>query len=515
MKHIGKYLSTFQPVQWLRNTIKLLNLIGSFNGHMEQNGKPQRFAVLVMPWLGTDVPWFSIVFGLFLSRKGNEVVFVVDDLPFGNNPVRFNFILLCISSVLKRIAKRHTVIRLSAYSAAGTLLPAEATAVDKLAAFNAVWALKGETHTKGRKIYVEIITKQLTASYLAVKALIADNSFEVLFIPGGVYSSSGVWEECASEAGIRVASYDGGAYGVLLLCANGISAQLQDIPRAFSILKTRPNFERERQYLAETALAEMQRRRAGTDKFSSQINVETEKNLKFNNGVLIALNSSWDSAALGLHVVFESSAQWIIDTTRWLLDNTDSDIIIRQHPVERLDIARTTDDYHKLLADNFGENAKVHFIAAASPVNTYDLLNAVKTVVVYTSTIGTEAAVLGKVVLTPSRSYYSSLGFVWNADTRGKYFEHLSNAVRGNYSVNAAMKDDAICCYYLTQCCNWISTPFNPGDFADWSKYSLNDLYMLDPVQLSLDSIQDSIPAAVLNHLMRLKKHKVAAGERI
>ena len=482
---------------------------------MEENRKTHRFAVLVMPWLGTDVPWFSTVFGLFLSRKGNEVVFVVDDLPFGNNPVRFNFILWCISSVLKHIAKRHTIIRLSAYSAAGTLLPAEAASVGKLAAFNAVWALKGETRTKGRKRYVEIITKQLTASYVAVKALIADNSFDVMLIPGGVYSSSGVWEECASKAGIRVASYDGGAYGVLLLCANGVSAQLQDIPRAFSILKSRPDFEHERQYLSETALTEMQRRRAGTDKFSSQMNVETEKNLKFNNGVLIALNSSWDSAALGLHVVFESSAQWIVETTRWLLDNTESDIIVRQHPVERLDIARTTDDYRKLLAANFGDNARVHFIAADAPVNTYDLLNAVKTVVVYTSTIGTEAAVLGKVVLTPSRSYYSSLGFVWNADTREKYFNHLSNAVKGSYSVNQAMKDDAICCYYLTQCCNWISTPFNPSDFADWSKFNLSDLYMLAPVQLSLASIQDNVPAAVLNHLTRLKKGKVASGVSI
>ena len=515
MRRIGRYLYTFQPLRWLRNTTRVLRLVRGFNNQPVTDVKSKRFAILVAPWLGTDVPWFSLVFGLFLSRKGNEVNFIFDDLPFGNNPVRFNFIRRCVSSVMKRIAKRYPVIRLSDYSTAGTLSPSELEVINKLAAFNAVWALKGETVAKGRKSYVKTITRQLTSSYLAVKALMAANSFGNLFIPGGVYSSSGVWQDCASKAGIRVSSYDGGAHAVLLLCADGIAAQLQDIPRAFFAVKARPNFKSERKLIHTTALEEMRRRKSGTDQFSSQLSGIKENNLKFNNGVLIALNSSWDSAALGLHIVFDSSAQWIVETTRWLLDNTDSDVIIRQHPVERLAIARTTDDYRKLLSDNFRDDARVHFIAADALVNSYDLLNAVKTVVVYTSTIGSEAAVLGKVVLTPSRSYYSSLGFVWNADTREKYFTHLLNAVKGNYSVSGTMKDDAICCYYLTQCCNWISTTFNPSDFSDWSDYSLADLYMLESVQLSLDSIQDNVPAAVLNHLVRLKNEKTTYRESV
>lgn len=503
MKFLENNLNTILPIRWLRNTRIVVNLIGSFHAGKEANKTPQCFAVLVMPWLGTDVPWFSIVFGLFLARKGNDVVFVVDNIPFGDNPIRYRFILWCVTSVLTRVAKRHKVMYLSGYASPEPLLPAEIAAVNKLASFNSIWALKGETSRKGRKRYTDIVISQLSASYAAVKALIAANSFDAIFIPGGVYSSSGVWEECAAAAGIRVASYDGGAHGVLLICSNGIAAQLQDIPRAFAMLKNGPDFDREKQAMTETALEEMRRRRAGTDKFSSQQRGRAGGGLKFNKGVLIALNSSWDSAALGLHVVFDNSAQWIVDTTRWLLDSTDSDIVIRQHPVERLDIARTSDDYSKLLSSNFGNNPRVHFIAATDLVNTYDLLNAVETVVVYTSTIGTEAAALGKVVVTPSKSYYSALGFVWNADSRETYFKHLSNAVQGRYAVTPSMKEDAVCCYYLTQCCNWIASPFNPGDFNDWGKYDLEKLYGLASVQLSLAAIQNNVPAAILNHRAR------------
>lgn len=505
---IRRYIS--QPIIWLRNTRRMLNLICAFRGSQEANKKPKRIAVLVTPWLETDVPWFSIVSGLFFARRGNEVVFIVDGLPFGKN--RSRCILWCIRSVMKQIARRYTVIRLCDYAIIDRLSTEQTRSVEKLAVLNAVWALKGEISATGRESYIALITKQLSINYSAIKALLAEHALNVIFIPGGIYGSSGIWKECASTAGVRVASYDSGGYGTLMLSANGIAAQLQDIPRAFAMLKARSDFEQEKQIVAETALAEMQRRREGTDKFASQMTAITRKNIKFNNGVLIALNSSWDSAGLGLHGIFENSAQWIIDTTRWLLDATDCDIIVRQHPAERLAIAHTSDDYHKLLTDNFGNNSRVCFIAADNPVNTYDLLSTVKVVIVYTSTIGTEAAALGKIVITPSKSYYSSLGFVWNTDNREAYFRQISNAIEGRYSITNDMKDDALCCYYLTQCCNWLFSPFNPEGFSDWSKYSLEELYTLDTVQLAVTSLQDDIPVASMNHLVNIENWKTGRG---
>ena len=66
------------------------------------------------------------------------------------------------------------------------------------------------------------------------------------------------------------------------------------------------------------------------------------------------------------------------------------------------------------------------------------------------------------------------------------------------------MRDDALCCYYLTQCCNWVFSPFNPEGFAEWSRYALADLARHEKVQITVASLQDNVPVAYLNHVARL-----------
>lgn len=509
---IGSYIG-INPKTWWYNTKKMLNLVDDWRAESEPSHHPKNIAVLVLPWLSTDVPWFSIVSGLFLARRGNKVIFIFDDFPFGKKPLAFSLITTCLRNVLKLLTPNYAILHLRNFFLSGDLSSDQLSHIERLAQLNAVWALRGEMDSNGRQQYIDVISKQLATSYSAIRSLMVEPEFDVIFIPGGVYGASGIWRECSISAGVRVASFDSGGYGTLMLAADGIAAQLHDIPRAFDLLKALPNFGDEKQFILDTASAEMKRRRAGTDKFASQMISKTEKELNFDNGVLIALNSSWDSAALGLHVFFENSTQWIVETTRWLIDNTDVKILIRQHPAERLEIARTSDNYKKLLTDNFGDSDRVHFIAADAPVNTYDLLPLVSTVLVYTSTIGVEAAGLGKVVITPSDSYYSELGFVWHADSKETYFKHLYNAIAENYKVTSSMKDDAMCCYYLTQCCNWVFTPFNPEGFSDWSSYTLDALYKTETVQKVLTSIQDNVPVAFLNHLENIEQYREKHGK--
>lgn len=503
---------TFNPIQWLRNAGTISALLSSFSFDHADSLKKEHFCVVVTPWLGTDVPWFSLVSGVFLSRKVERVTFVVDDCPFGDNHFRFKFILWSIRKVMSKLRPGLRVVWLSDYSAVEPFPHIEDGLVDKLSALNAIWALKGEMKEAGRAKYIRLIRRQLGLAYQSIKTFMSAELFDVLLVPGGVYGNSGVWVACASQSGKRVASFDGGAHGVLLLCASGLASQLQDIPRALSMLKSGPDLSCKESLAVEMALMEMRGRRAGTDRFSSQLGGGGMGGAAYKNAVLLALNSSWDSAALGLHAVFDNSTQWIIETTRWILENTQCDVIVRQHPAERLEMARTSDDYRGLLTENFGENGRVHFVAADAKVNTYDLVESSSVVAVYTSTIGTEAAAQGKVVVTPSRSYYSQLGFVWKADTKAEYFSHLERAVNGEYVVSPEMRRDALLCFYLTQCCNWIATPFNPGDFPEWSKYELQTLYAQESVQLMLRSLTENVPSAFLNHVRLTRTSKACVG---
>ena len=361
----------------------------------------------------------------------------------------------------------------------------------------------------GRQRHIDRGIRQLRASYAAIASVQLRDRYDVLFVPGGVWGSSGIWVDRARAAGVRVASYDSGGYQNLLLAVDGIACQLQDIPRAFSLLRMSAAPRDQQEFIVESTLAEIARRRSGVDKFSSQMPSTSVSEGRFAGAVLVALNSSWDSAALGLHTVFNSNAEWIVETTKYLLEHTAATVIVRQHPVERLDIARTTDDYRSLLAHHFGNNPRVHFIAADEPINSYDLIEQVTAVVVHTSTIGTEAAAHGKAVVTGSASYYADLGFVWRAASLAEYRQYLSDAVSGRLVVTPSMRDDALCCYYLTQCCNWVFTSFTPSAFMDWSRNDLDQLCRQESVRAVITALEQNIPVAFLNHLAHLEHQPV------
>jgi hypothetical protein len=196
--------------------------------------------------------------------------------------------------------------------------------------------------------------------------------------------------------------------------------------------------------------------------------------------------------------------QWIIETAKFLLESSDVPIVIRQHPAERLQRARSSDDYRRMLQERLPANPRLHFISAEDNINSYALLERASAVAVYTSTFGIEAAANGKPVITASRSYYSDLGFVWRAHSLEEYHQHLLGAVSGGRVVTDAMRSDALACYYITQCCNWTHSPFTPENFPAWSRMSVSDLLQHEKVRLTIRSLSQDVPIAFLNHLANL-----------
>lgn len=500
----------FSPLGWLRNTWRMRLWVRGLAPVATPAAGSAHIGLVITPWLDTSVPWFTLAVGLLLARRGNRVTFLLDDSPFSDNPMRFRWVLWCLRLVLDHLPRGPALIVLPA-APAGQAIDADTTAsIQRLAHLNTVWAMRGETLAEQREPFTRLCVGQLAAAHPRIAQVVRPAAFDLLFIPGGVYGTSGLWTALARAANIRVSSFDAGGYLTVMLACNGIACQLQDIPAAFRQLKQRIALQPDEQQLAmATGLAEMNKRRQGVDAFASQVKGGHGGDSRYDGAVLLALNSSWDAAALGLHTVFKDNTDWIVQTVRFLLDHTSSPVIVRQHPAERLDIARTTDDYGSLLARHFGGHPRLHFIAAEESINSYELLERVAAVVVYTSTIGTEAAALGKPVITPSRSYYSGLGFVWQCQDQASYQDCLTRAAQGLLVLTEDMRVDAHLCYYLTQCCNWVFTPFNPSDFQDWGVMPAEQLNADARVQCILESIQNNVPVATLNHLARVAEGMV------
>lgn len=502
-KHIRSAV-TFNPLIWIRSMRRVAAMVETY-----QRGAPARevatdhksFAILVTPWLNTLVPWYSIMVGVLLAARGTAVVFIFDDLPFGRAPYRSAFIRCCIRRVLRCLDGSHRVLVLTDFvQGAGTFEPGTSL-IKQMATLNAVHALRGEMMSEGRAAYVALVEQQLLIADPAIQRLLSQHSFETIFFPGGIFGTSGLWMDRAARAGSRVSSFDAGGYGTVLLATEGVAAQLQDVPRAFARLKAELASAQEDALIVRIARAELEKRHQGNDAFNSQLVATSSGPLdKYRGAVLVALNSSWDQAALGLHTVFGTNSNWIFETVRWIVEHTDATIVVRQHPSERLPVASTTDNYGAFLKEHFGSHARVLFIGAADPVNTYELLSVVASVVVYTSTIGVEAAALGKPVIVPSRSYYAGLGFTWRATSRDEYFDLIGRSLRAELALTAEMRADAIYCYYVTQVCNWVFSPFSPESFWLWSRESVTGLLADSTVQVLLSALEQNIPAATLNH---------------
>jgi hypothetical protein len=125
-------------------------------------------------------------------------------------------------------------------------------------------------------------------------------------------------------------------------------------------------------------------------------------------------------------------------------------------------------------------------------------------VVAHSSTIGIEAAAFGRPVVTGSDAYYSGLGFIWKAATLEEYQQLLGEAAAGRLEVTEAMRDDARICFYVTQCCNWVFSVFNPGDYRRWRAQPLAFWHRQPAIQRMLRAIRTDTPVAVFNHEARI-----------
>ncbi|NCP19527.1 MAG: hypothetical protein GW855_10275 [Erythrobacter sp.] len=492
----------FNPLFWRRSVVSMDRWVTEFLSTYDPSvAEGPETLIVVSPWEGTYVPWHTLAVGLMMAAGGARVRFVLDDVPDGAGAFRHYVIMRSLNTVMGRVATRFDVLRLTDFDP-HPLDRDDRLENERLAALNTTWELRGEMPQKGRQAIFRRKVGSTIRAHGHIKALLErTGKCDLLFMCGGVFGDSGLWVKESRERGMRIATFDTGGYETTMLAANGLACHLDDVPIAFRMLKDHwQNHTADRDGALERADAEIAKRREGVDVFSSQVSGATGGGGELDGGILIALNSSWDAAALGPHRAFPDNTSWIVETVRILLDKTDRPVIVRQHPAERLPIAATSEDYRLMLSREFGEHERLHFIAAQDPINSYALLEKVRAVVVHTSTIGMEAVAFGRPVVTGSASYYADLGFVEKALTLADYERALLRVAATNVPVSPEMKDDAKLCFYITQCCNWVFSTFNPADYPRWIEKPLSHWTAQPAVTRMIESLITGVPVAVLNH---------------
>lgn len=454
------------------------------------------YVIVLSTWFFNSTAWFSIATGILLYRRKHNIVYLINDLRTEKKINHYLQIKLFYYSLNFARKFNIKVEFLSSYNTNENISELDNKVIKDLAFANAVHTNRGEESSAFFRNLEENYYDNLKKSFPSIKNYISSNLNNVYIFPGGISSNSGIFVHLLNKYKTPYFTFDSG-FAVLLSTHNGISAQFSDIPTALNLLL---NGDVDRKNKAiDFANNEFQNRRNGTNKLNSQYQSFENSEIIENVGILIPLNSPWDSAALNISSVFNTYNDWLLSIVGLILENSSYNITIRQHPDERYWWGKTKTDFNALLMAKYNSK-RIQFVTCYDKVNSYVLLNNADAVVCYSSTFGIEASMSGKPVCVCSNVYYSNLGFSFKPVTVDDVIYFVKNLKQLSF---IASKEAAPLAYYLGQKCNWLFTDFTPAmhDFVKWCKFSIEDIENDQVVQIYLQSLTEQKPVSYINHL--------------
>ena len=160
----------------------------------------------------------------------------------------------------------------------------------------------------------------------------------------------------------------------------------------------------------------------------SQLSPEfLEKASQFKQMVPVFTNVIFDTSQPHANVIFEDMFVWLDEVLRVAGENPDTLFVIRAHPDEAR-VGKASEESVEQWAQSRNVEAlpNVQFIPPQDFVNSYDLIRMAKFVMIYNSTIGLEAAILGATVLSAGKARYSASDVVFFPRNKGDYFDKLN-----------------------------------------------------------------------------------------
>ncbi|MDR3400917.1 MAG: hypothetical protein P4L99_00335 [Chthoniobacter sp.] len=456
-------------------------------------------ALLVAPWVMTPVPWYAVALACLYRARGRRPTLVFDDLP-PPNPAERSMQITEIAGVLADCGLE--VRRLSELPEA-TLHDGDAAELSNLARMNATAYLRrsGVTEVGAGQFFLEALTSRLKRFH----TLAAEQAWDHFCIPGGLYGSSGAMRLAGQRAGFRVASYDSGP-GSMTLGTDWIAGHCRDVakigdPRYADYIAAH------RDRALELAREEFELRRTARDRYGYATTAYQANPANNACDVLVPMNVFDDAAGLGRSRFFADGAEWINETVDFLMRSTDARVTVREHPGARR-LGRQ-DLIGPGLRERYGSEPRFSFISCHDPVSTYALLESARVVLPLASTVGVEAAALGKRVVIESDVYYAGLGFVECAESREDYFVRIQRALDTPGPLDDAARETAWLAYFFGQVSSFVDCEFTPQpvDFKRWVRRDFSELAADPKVKIVVTAMSEGIPS------WRLQSEQIFAGE--
>lgn len=249
-----------------------------------------------------------------------------------------------------------------------------------------------------------------------------------LVVYNGVMYPEGVAKWLAQKRGIRVVSHEVGLQPMSAYFTDGdATAYDLDIPADFTLSEEQ-----------NARLDDYLRKRFKGDFFMAGVQFWPEmsqlspeflaKARGFKQVVPVFTNVIFDTSQVHANLIFEHMFTWLDNTLEVAKANPDTLFVVRAHPDE----AREGKASEESVADwaksrDVESLPNVLFIPPKEFINSYDLIRMAKFVMIYNSTIGMEASILGATVLSAGKARFTASNVVHFPSDRKAYDQTLKD----------------------------------------------------------------------------------------
>jgi hypothetical protein len=283
----------------------------------------------------------------------------------------------------------------------------------------------------------ELYDRRLVRDRLALEsalALLQAEPVDVVITPNGSILEFGALFEAARRLGIPISTFEFGEQNYRMWLAQNDDVMRQDTGALWQARGRTPLSDGEWERVRTMFSARQGARSWDTferqwQTAESQGAQQLRQDLGLDDRPLAFLptNVLGDSLTLGRQI-FIGMTEWVRRTIRWFGDHPEYQLVVRVHPGEQIGWGPSTYDLLRESFPKFPPNVRV--LPADYKVNSYDLVDAARLGLVYTTTMGLEMAMLGLPVIVSGQTHYRGKGFTHDPDDWASYETALAAALQ-------------------------------------------------------------------------------------
>ena len=258
--------------------------------------------------------------------------------------------------------------------------------------------------------------------------IFSTESIQAVVAFNGTFFPEAILRALAQRHGIPVITYEVGFRSNSLFLSHEVATAYPiQVPADF--VMTEAQTEELNQYLSQRMQGQFTM--GGVSFWPEMLSIEPTLKSKIEQAkqvVLVFTNVIFDTSQIYANAIFDHMFDWLQETIALVSQSDEALVIVRAHPDE----ARGGRESQEPIAtwieqQGYGDRPNVVFIPPTEYVSSYELIRLCDFCVVYNSTIGIEATLLGKPVITGGHTRYDNQHITHSAANRQAFLALLQS----------------------------------------------------------------------------------------